>query len=181
MISIHHIFRYIPVSLKKDRTSSILTFLNRSIKLFTLRNRFPMRARALHSLRMCLTVQGDLYVKHCCCSCFSLKEWALYDQCAIGLLWLVLILIFRGFISILPKWAGSESLLWMLIFQRCCHFALRSLLILGFRSVYGILKLLGVRSKADFATASALSFPLNLMWLGIQHIIISLQLDIESS
>ena len=38
-----------------------------------------------------------------------------------------------------------------------------------------------VRSKADFAAESALSFPLTIMWLGIQHIIISLRLDIESS
>ena len=36
MISVLHIFWYNPVSLKKDRTSSILTFSNRSVKLFTL-------------------------------------------------------------------------------------------------------------------------------------------------
>ena len=51
---------------------------------------------------------------------------------------------------------------------------------MGFRSINGILNLSGVRSKADMATDSALSFPLTPMWLGIQHIIISLQLDIKS-
>ena len=44
-----------PVSLKKDRTSSILTFSNRSVKLFTLKNRFLITAKALYSIRTCLT------------------------------------------------------------------------------------------------------------------------------
>ena len=52
---------------------------------------------------------------------------------------------------------------------------------MGFRSVYGILNLLGVRSKADLAAESVLSFPLTPMWLGIQHMIISLLFDIESN
>ena len=63
-----------------------------------------------------------------------------------------------------------KTLLWVLSFQHC-------LLILGFSSVCGILKLSGVRSKANWA----LSFLLTPIWLGIQHIIISLQFDIESS
>ena len=37
--------------------SSILTFSNRSVKLFTLKNRFLITAKVLHSVRMCLTVQ----------------------------------------------------------------------------------------------------------------------------
>ena len=48
-------FSYNPISLK-DRTFSILTFSNRSLKLFTLKNRFLMRAKALHFISMCLTV-----------------------------------------------------------------------------------------------------------------------------
>ena len=40
---------------------------------------------------------------------------------------------------------------------------------------------MGVRSKADLAAESALSFPLTPMWLGIQHIIISFLFDIESN
>ena len=39
----------------------------------------------------------------------------------------------------------------------------------------------GVRSKADLAPESALSFSPTPMWLGIQHIIISLLFDIESN
>ena len=63
----------------------------------------------------------------------------------------------------------------------CCHFVWKNLLIVGFRSVYGILDLSGVRSKADLAAESALSFPLAPMWLGVQHIIISFLFDIESN
>ena len=54
-------------------------------------------------------------------------------------------------------------------------------MIWGFKSVYGMEILSGLRSKADLAAKSDFSFPLTLMWLGIQHMIISLWLDIESS
>ena len=74
-----------------------------------------------------------------------------------------------------------KSLLLMLSFQHCCHFVTKNLFICGFNSVYGMLVLSGLRSKADFADESALSLPLTPMWLGIQHMIISLWLDIESS
>ena len=37
--------------------SSILTFSNKSVKVFTLKNRFLITAEVLHSIRMCLTVQ----------------------------------------------------------------------------------------------------------------------------
>ena len=43
-----------------------------------------------------------------------------------------------------------NSLLLVFLFQRCCHFLWRKLFILGFRSVYGMLYLSGVKSKADF-------------------------------
>ena len=69
--------------------------------------------------------------------------------------------------------------MWVLLFQRICHFALRNLLIWGFRSVYSILNLSRVRSKVDLAAESAHSFSLTPMWLGILYIIISLQIDIE--
>ena len=53
--------------------SSILTFSNRSVKLFTLKNRFLITAKVLHSIRMCLTVQVVWQVKHCGCgSCFKM-------------------------------------------------------------------------------------------------------------
>ena len=56
--------------------SSILTFSNRSAKLFTLKSRFLITAKVLHSIRMCLTVQVVWQVKHCGCgSCFKMKEW----------------------------------------------------------------------------------------------------------
>ena len=69
----------------------------------------------------------------------------------------------------------------MLLFQHCCHFVRKNLLTRGFKSVYGMEILSRLRSKANLATESALSFPLTPMWLGIQHMIISLWLDIESS
>ena len=55
--------------------SFILTFSNRSVKLFTLKNRFLITAKVLDSIRMCLTVQVVWQVKHCGCgSCFKMKE-----------------------------------------------------------------------------------------------------------
>ena len=74
-----------------------------------------------------------------------------------------------------------KSLLLMFMSHRCSHFLWRNLLITSFKSVYGIELSLGLRSKADLAAESALLFPLNLMWLGIQHKIIFLWLEIESS
>ena len=54
---------------------SILTFSNRSVKLFTLKNRFLITAKVLHSIRMCLNVQVVWQVEHCGCgSCFKMKE-----------------------------------------------------------------------------------------------------------
>ena len=74
-----------------------------------------------------------------------------------------------------------KNLLLMLLFRHCYHFVRKNLLIWGFKSVYGMDILSGLRSKADLVAESALSFLLTPMWLGIQHIIISLWLDIESS
>ena len=80
------------------------------------------------------------------------------------------------------KWCWIwKSLLWMFMSHRCCHLLWRNLLIIGFKSVYGMKITLGLRSKADSAAKSALLFPLTPMWLGIQHKIIFLWLDIESS
>ena len=62
----------------------------------------------------------------------------------------------------------------------CCHFLWRKLLILGFKSVYGMFYLFGIKSKADLVAASTLSFPLIPMGLWILQKSISF-LDIESS
>ena len=144
-------FLYHSVSLKKDRMSSILTFSNRSVKLFTLKNRFLITAKVLHSIRMCLTVQ---VVWHCGCgSCFKMKEW-------VGLVWPIhnryittcSLLDFLDDSLHSPKvgWIW-KSLLWMLLLHCCCHFVWRNLLIVGFRSVYGILDISGVRSVLERA------------------------------
>ena len=70
-----HIFWYKTIFLKKDKTSSILTFLNRLLKLFTLKNCFLTRVKSLHSMRMSLMVQGVWHVKHCGdCSYFNIIE-----------------------------------------------------------------------------------------------------------
>ena len=159
-------------------------FSNRSVKLFTLKNHFLMRVKALHPMRMCLTVQGVWQDKHCgCCSCFSMKKW-------VSLVWpmrsrdimtcFLLDFLKAGLYSPKVGWIW-KSLLMVLLFQCCCHFMQKNLLIWGFRSVYGILNLLEVRSKADLASESPLSFSFTPMWLWIQHIRISLQFDIESS
>ena len=141
-----------------------------------MKNHFLIIAKALHSLRKCLTVQVVWQVRHCGCgSCFSSKEW-------VSLVWpirnrdittcSILDFFNAGLHSPKVSWIW-KSLLWMLLLHCCYYFVWRNLLIVGFRSVYGILDLLGVRSKTDLAAESALSFPLTPMWLGIQHIIIS--------
>ena len=56
--------------------ASMLAFSNKSLKLFTLKNRFLVRAKALYSTRTCLTMQGVWLVKNYgYCSCLSIKEW----------------------------------------------------------------------------------------------------------
>ena len=133
---------------------------------------------------MCLTVQVVWQVKHCGCgSCFKMKEW-------VSLVWPIcnrdittcslLDFLDAGLHSPEVGWIW-KSLLWMLLLHYCCHFVWRNLLIVGFRSEYGILDLSGVRSKANLAAKSALSFPLAPMWLGVQHIIISFLFDTESN
>ena len=123
-------------------------------------------------------------VKHCGCgSCFKMKEW-------VSLVWPIcnrdittcslLDFLDAGLQSPKVGWIW-KSLLWMLLLHCCCHFVWRNLSIVGFRSVYGILDLSGVRPRADLAAKSALSFPLTPMWLGVQHIIISFLFDIESN
>ena len=73
MVSIHHILWYNPISLKKDRTSSTLTFSNKSLKLFTLKNKNSTFYENIFSGVRCLT--GETQVKHCgCTSCLSIKE-----------------------------------------------------------------------------------------------------------
>ena len=126
---------------------------------------------------MCLIVQGIWHVKHCgCCSCLSIKE-------CVSLLWpirnrVIVTCSFRDFRKAgcySPKKGLTwNSLLLVFLFQCCCHFLWRKLFIFGFRSVYGMLYLSGVKSKADFAATSALWFPLTPMWLGIQQKTISL-------
>ena len=111
----------------------------------------------------------------------SMKEW-------IRLVWPIINITTCSLLDFLkaglhsPKvgWI-SKSLLWMFMSYRCCHFVRRNLLIVGFKSVDGMEVILGLRSKADLAAESALSFPLTPMWLIIQHKIISFWLDIEFS
>ena len=68
-----------------------------------------------------------------------------------------------------------------IIIQALLPFCVKEFIDFGFQvSIYNP-EFVGVRSKADLAAESALSFPLTLMWLGIKHIIISLLFDIESS
>ena len=74
-----------------------------------------------------------------------------------------------------------KSLLWMFMSHRCRHFVWRNLLIVGFKSIYGMERNSEFSYKADLATESDFSFALSPMWLGIQHKIIFLWLDIESS
>ena len=142
-----------------------------------------MSLKTLHSRRTCLIVQDVWLVEQCgCCSCLSIKEcislpWPIRNR-------VIVTCSFRDFWKAgghSPKKGLTwNSLLLVFLFQCCCHFLWRKLFILGFRSVYGMLYLSGVKSKADFAVASALWFPLTSMWLGIQQKTISL-FDVECS
>ena len=143
-----------------------------------------MTAKALHSIRICLSVQVVWHVKRCGCgSCFTMKAWVCpvwpmrsRDITTCSLLDALKVDLHSPKVGWIWK-----SLLWMFKSHRWCHFLLWNLLIIGFKSVYGMEITLRLRSKADLAAESALSFPLTSMWLGIQHKIIFLWLDIKSS
>ena len=130
MVSIH-IFGT-TLSFKKDRTSSIFTFLNRLLKQFTGRgwgegkkNRLLMRVKALHSMRTCLMEQSIWHDKHSDrCFCFSMKEWVslvwpMWNQDIMTIS--LLDFLKPGFHShkVGRIWKSS---LWVLLFQCCCHF-----------------------------------------------------------
>ena len=153
----------------------IYIYIYISVWQFTLKNCFMMTEKTLHSRRMGLTVQVVWRVKHCgCCSCFSMKEWMsfVWPMCNQDITTCSLLDFLKpGLHSPKVGWIW-KSLLWMLMSHRFCHFVWRNLLIVGFKSVYGMEITLGLRSKADLAAESALSFPLTPMWLGIQYKII---------
>ena len=147
----------------------MLTFSNKSVKLFTLKNCFLMTTKALPSIRMCLIVHVVWQVKNCGYgSCFSMKEW-------VGHIWLMrnwdittccLLYFLKASLQFSKMdWIG-KSLLWMFMYHRCCHFVWRNLLIVGFKSVYGMEITLGLRSKAD------LFFRFFLLQCGLELLII---------
>ena len=143
-----------------------------------------MTVKVMHSIRMCLTEQVVWQVKQRGCgSCFSLNEWVslVWPMHDCDIMTCSLLDFFNAGVQS-PKvgWI-LKSLLWMLLLHRCCHFLWRNLLIVGFRSVYGILDLSEEGSKTDLAAKSALWFPLTQNWLRVQHMIISFLFDIESN
>ena len=145
-------------------------FSNNSVKLVTLKNRFLMTAKALHSIRMCLTVQVVWQVKHCGCGfCSSMKEWVIlvWPMCNWDITTCSLLDFLKaGLHSPKVGWIW-KSLLWMLMSHRCCNFLCRNLLIVGFKSVYGRERTSELRSKTNLAADSALSYLLTPMWLRI--------------
>ena len=142
---------YILVQLCLSKEGQNVIYFDVLEQIGTLKNRFLITAKVLHSIRMCLTVQVVWQVKHCGCgSCFKMKE-------RVSLVWPIrnrdITTCFLDFLDASlhsPKegWIW-KSLLWMLLLHCCCHFVWRNLLIVGFRSVYKILDLSSVRSKAD--------------------------------
>ena len=72
----------------------------------------------------------------------------------------------------------SNNLLFSLLFQHCCLCCSMYLFIFILKSVCGILNFFSVvRFMVDLTTLSAWSFPLMPVWLGTQHICISLSFD----
>ena len=134
---------------------------------------------------MCLTVQVVWQVEHSGCgSCFKMKEW-------VSLVWPIrnrdiktcslLDFLDASLHSPMMGWIW-KSLLWMLLLHCCCHFVWKNLLIVGFRSVYGILDLSGVRSKADLAAESIIiiiksywqhGFPWLSLSIRLYHLLLS--------
>ena len=149
-------------------------FSNDSDKLVTLKNRFLMTAGALSSIRKCLTVQVVWHVKHCGCgSCFSMKVWVslVWPMCSRDITTCSILNALKAGLHS-PKVGWIWKSLLMFISSRCCHFLWRNIPIIGFKSLYGMEIALGLRSKADLAAESALSFPLTPMRLEIQRKII---------
>ena len=120
-------------------------FSNNSVKLVTLKNRFLMTAKALHSIRMCLTVQVVWHVKHCGCgSCFSMKAWVsrVWPMCSWDITTCSLLNALKaGLYSPKVGWIW-KSLLLMFMSHCCCHFLWKNLLIIGFKLVIWLLSLL---------------------------------------
>ena len=67
------------------------------------------------------------------------------------------------------------------LFRHCRDCVQRNLLILAFKWVYGILNLLGPKSKANLVAELTLSFPFTSMWSGIQHLRILSELYMKSN
>ena len=115
---------------------------------------------------MCFTVEGVWHIKHCGrCSCFNMKEWPMRNW---DIMTCFLLDFLKADLDSLEVGLIWKSIFCVLLSQHCCHFARRNLLILGLKSVYGILNLSVVRSKADWAAESALSFPKTVLFPTIQ-------------
>ena len=116
--------------------------------------------RFLHSINMDITVFGFPHEHFSGSFCFSMKEWVnlVYPMGN----WVrevpfCLILLGSGFLSF--KMGCMKYSLWVFSFHSCCHFFISIWLILGFRSVYGILEfVLGIMLSADLVIESALWF-----------------------
>ena len=165
------------------RTSSILTFSNKSVKLFILKSCLLMKAKTLHSenvfngarrltrqtLWLLFLFQYEKVSKLCMTnsqsgyfdlfsSWFS-KSWSPFFQSGLGL----------------------EEFIVDVIIPALLPFCVKEFIDFGFQVSIWNPEYVGSRFQADLAAESALSFPLTPMHLEIQHIIISLLFDIESS
>ena len=117
----------------------------------------------LYILWECVPWCQAFYMSNTSYSCFSMKEW-------VSLVWpmhnqdimtcSLLDFLRVGLHSLKACWIW-KSLLLVLLFHCCCHFTWRSLLILGFRSAYGILNLFGyflIKKKIPYCNLLGSSF-----------------------
>ena len=152
-------FLYNFISYKMDKTKYMFALLNRSFELFALKKSFLMKENASHIMKTCLTVQGVGYVKNCCYSSYlSVKK-------GVNLMWqkrnpFIVPSSFLDFLKVSlssPKVDSvRRSLLWMILIQSWSHFVWMNLLILDFKSEYGMLNLSGAKSKIDLSDESGL-------------------------
>ena len=131
----------------------------------------------VHSIKMCLIECWFPHGHFGGGSSLRMKEWVNWVcpmRSRVKLVSSLLLLLGSSFLSFKMECIW-QSLLWGFSSHNCCHFLFTICLILGLRSVYGILMFLsGVMLIAALANEPALSLPWIPIWLRIQQNIIFL-------
>ena len=166
-----------PIVFKKLIMFLRTIFENSSFMLFALQNYFLVWLSFVHSIKIYLIEYWFPHGHFGGGSSLRMKEWASWVcpiRSRVRVVSSLLVLLGSSFFSF-KMGCIWKSLLWGFSSHNCCHFLVTICLILGLRSVYGVLMFLsGVMLTAALANESALFWiPI---WLGIQQNIRSWQL-----